>query len=382
MAKIYGQLEVAQAENLASDPASTASGYLYFNTVSLFIKYYNGSAWKSVVDTDSAQVLTAKKYLGGTASATDVFVDSKDTLVNLTALPRIQAAHYYDTTNNAMVYDDGTSLIAIAAAVDASPTQTGNVNTVQQSFGGLKKFEGGLADTALINPSGAATITLTDADRRIQSFSGVGALITIVLPTTNIKAGEPWSFYMNGGQLSFQASDTSPLTQATINSGADPNIVGDEGSVVLVPIIDTPVTASDWRVLSVYERGIWAGSPSGALLGGVPATLHEGQFSRNDTQVIARGRFSSAEAAQLTVTSGQVTLPHASQNFTTSDQLRGSALFNGAPSGAERVLLFMVDIFAGTGGTSNSVVFSVQNQNATGTISIGFEFILYYDLKV
>jgi hypothetical protein len=53
MAKIYGQLEKAQLENLAADPASPPTGYVYFNTTSSTFRFYNGSGWKTVTSTDN-----------------------------------------------------------------------------------------------------------------------------------------------------------------------------------------------------------------------------------------------------------------------------------------------------------------------------------------
>jgi hypothetical protein len=53
MAKIYGQLEKAQLENLAADPASPPTGYVYFNTTSNVFRFYNGTGWKTVTSTDN-----------------------------------------------------------------------------------------------------------------------------------------------------------------------------------------------------------------------------------------------------------------------------------------------------------------------------------------
>ena len=43
--KVYGQLEKAQFENLASDPAVTALGYVYYNTTVNRFKVYNGTTF-------------------------------------------------------------------------------------------------------------------------------------------------------------------------------------------------------------------------------------------------------------------------------------------------------------------------------------------------
>ena len=57
---VYGELQVAQLENLASDPALTPKGRVYIHTSQNVLKYYNGSAWKDVCDTSTVQTLTNK----------------------------------------------------------------------------------------------------------------------------------------------------------------------------------------------------------------------------------------------------------------------------------------------------------------------------------
>ena len=70
---------------------------------------------------------------GGTASATNKLKLSEDTNANLTALARDAGAIYRDTTNNVIVYDDGTSLIDLTQGTGGGGL---NVNsTVMQSLG-------------------------------------------------------------------------------------------------------------------------------------------------------------------------------------------------------------------------------------------------------
>lgn len=66
-----GQMLGAQFENASGDLTPTSTGLVYFNTSTAFIKYYNGSSWKTVVDTDSIQTITNKytSILRGGASA-------------------------------------------------------------------------------------------------------------------------------------------------------------------------------------------------------------------------------------------------------------------------------------------------------------------------
>jgi len=61
MAKIYGELEKAQLENVSSDPAGTPpAGQMVFNTTINIGKYHNGTAWKSLVTEDDTQTITNK----------------------------------------------------------------------------------------------------------------------------------------------------------------------------------------------------------------------------------------------------------------------------------------------------------------------------------
>lgn len=62
MALIYGQLVKAQLENLASAPASTPSGIMYLNTTDSpnTFRYYDGTAWRTVVSRDATETLSGK----------------------------------------------------------------------------------------------------------------------------------------------------------------------------------------------------------------------------------------------------------------------------------------------------------------------------------
>lgn len=57
---IYGELVRAQLHNSASDLTPTATGLIYFNTGDGLPKWYNGSAWKTAVDTNTTQTISGK----------------------------------------------------------------------------------------------------------------------------------------------------------------------------------------------------------------------------------------------------------------------------------------------------------------------------------
>jgi len=64
--QIYGFLEKAQLENVSSDLANTLAGLLWFNTTDSAFRFYDGSAVRTAVDTNSAQTLTGKILTGNT----------------------------------------------------------------------------------------------------------------------------------------------------------------------------------------------------------------------------------------------------------------------------------------------------------------------------
>ncbi len=149
---VYGQLVAAQLENATSDPATTVVGRAIYRTDTGFIKVYT-SAWKSVVDDSTSQVITNKTlgstntitgataasftnggtvtlpsgsvtlasltgteaftnkdYQGGTASDTSRITVPKASLSTLTGLTRKQATIVYNTDSNQLMSDDGTNL--------------------------------------------------------------------------------------------------------------------------------------------------------------------------------------------------------------------------------------------------------------------------------
>lgn len=224
---VYGQLVKAQLENSSSDIAS-ADGMMYFNTSISFPKYYNGSSWKIFADTSSVQVFTNKDYDGGTASNTNRITVPRDVLANLNALTRKEGTIVYATDTNKLYSDDGSVLTQVGAG---TASLSANIRASE----------------------GAGTTTFTAADDRIQRFD-LSANRTAVLPSTGIAAGDIWE--MNNPNpyiLTIQADDAT-------------NILKSWGAkAVLVALISTPVTFSDWAVLShdvLYGRALQTYTPS------------------------------------------------------------------------------------------------------------------------
>lgn len=92
------------------------------------------------------------------------------------------------------------------------------------------------SNTEVRATEGAGTTTLTVLDVRPQMFD-LTASHTVKLPTTGIFKGDVWTMSNpNAFTLFVQASDASDITY----------LYGQEA--VLVALIDTPVSASDWKI--------------------------------------------------------------------------------------------------------------------------------------
>jgi len=48
--KVYGEIEEAQLQNLATDPTANVAGQFHMNTTSKFMKYNDGSGKRRVID--------------------------------------------------------------------------------------------------------------------------------------------------------------------------------------------------------------------------------------------------------------------------------------------------------------------------------------------
>lgn len=257
------------------------------------------------------------------------------------------------------VRDSAGSEVTIANPPDATPSQSGVVNITQQSFGGLKKFESGLIDCSGVNFVVGDTV-LTNADRRSQAFI-VGSPITLQLPATGVKAGEIWTFY-NGANNSLQlvADDTTPLDFATLvsNGTVTSGRLEKQGSIVVQSLIDAPATNTDWRVLQVIEHGTWTSTASGIF-----GSLDFPKYFRINNRVQVSGHLGTGTIAGLTNDVGSFTLPHPVV-FTDFRDLAGTAITL-STTDTKSFNMRALEVFAGTGGSSNLMFVSVYNNNAT-----------------
>lgn len=352
---------LANANNTLT--GATAGSFTNTGTITL------PTSTDTLVGRATTDTLTNKKYDGGTASATNVFIDSADTLANLTALTRIAGAHYYDTTNGVLVYDNGSVLTALAAQVDASPTQSGVVNITRQSFAGVKVFENGAGEAA--EDSITATITLTDADNRHQIIAPAAAT-DITLPSTGVVAGEIWKFSVTEvNPTNWYASDATPLDYATLaaNGSSTSARMEGKGTVILEALIDDPVTNTDWRVIRVHESGLWSPTPSGTI-----GTISSAKYFRQDNLVHCSLRFGGivyAGGAGGTLASGTFPVVHP-VTFTDVNDLTGAGIIT-STTNTETINWKVTEIYANVA----DAVITVLNMNVASSQAAGFAEFTY-----
>lgn len=271
---VYGTLVKAQFENLGSDPGGTPpTGLAWFNTSGVVVKYYNGAAIKTFVETDTVQTLTGKYFNGGTASTTNRFKIPNDTATNLATLATslTEGDFVYDTTNHLPCFKSNSGLITMAAAVDASVSLTGSVNTSAQSFGGLKKFEGGMIQVGTIDTS-TTDQTLTNTSSRHITYTSLSGNINVTLATTSVKSGEIWTICNTTSKMITLKSSDGDIIGSQL--GTTPNSswgVFHTGFMVVKALQDTPTDRTHWQVLDYYSEYIhsttFIGNGSGSSAG-------------------------------------------------------------------------------------------------------------------
>lgn len=174
------ELQNAAIQNLASDPASPATGQIYFNTGGS-LKVYNGSTWQ-VITTGTISALTFKS--DGTGAAANSTFDGS-TATNI-------------------------SYNSIGAAPTASPTFTGTITTPLTTAG-----------IVLTNGSGVLSSTATIADSYLATISSAGKVLNSA--TTAASA--------NGASTIVSRDASGNFAAGTITANLTGNASGTAGSL-------------------------------------------------------------------------------------------------------------------------------------------------------
>lgn len=153
LAQTSGRVENYATGSLPS--AGNAGRLLYDSTIN-FLKIDNGSTINTFVTTDGVQTITGKELTGGTASNTLRWRLPSETSANLSGLTNLSGLIAYDTTNNRVVFNNGSAWadIATSGAVPALPVTSKTANYTATTSDSVILVDG---------TGGAFTITLYTA---------------------------------------------------------------------------------------------------------------------------------------------------------------------------------------------------------------------------
>lgn len=288
-------------KNLASSTNSltgaTAASFTNTGTVTLF------TASDTVVGRATTDALTNKDIDGSTASNTSRITLPKAATATLNALTRKQGTIVYDTTTNAVKYDDGSVLTALAASSTATPTSQGTVTSY------FPIIQSAVTSTQ----TGDFTVTTTDGfETIIMSPSGGGGDRTVNLPAAASNTGR---------RLIIKKINTG-TEQVIIDGNSSETIDGYLTIVLRFQYAQATIVCngSAWYVESIFDSGTY--TPTVTSIANVTSvTGNPFQVMRSGHHVTMHGYISLTASA----TSGvayKINLPIAS-DFTSGDDAVG-----------------------------------------------------------
>lgn len=394
------QLLKAQLENSASDLTPTSTGLIYFNTSTALIKYYNASAWKTVVDTSTAQALTNKDltsatnvltgatagsftntgtvtlftatdtiagkattdeftnkyYHGGTASTTNRIKLPNDSAANLATLAASlsEGDLVFDTTNHQINYKTNSTLVAVASSSVATPTASGTVTS----------FVSVIASSTKVVSSANYTILDTDGFDVI-SISTAGSDRTITLPAsaTNI-----------GRKIRIKKTDSGAGAVIIARAGSD-TIDGAISQKIYTQYGECSIYCEASGVFyignNILEHGRFTQSfVKGANIS-VDPTATSGIFSRVGRIVTVSGNFTASPGTgTFTATQVRLTLPIPSTLAAVAD-VNGTGVAFGNGTNYQTGTI--------TGNVANAQ--AILDWNATDTGGRTWNFVFTYEIK-
>ena len=266
--KVYGQLERAQAELLASDPSASLPGRLLYNTTDSKLRYDDGSVIRTLLNTDEAQTLTNKTISGASNTLTvrDDDIDSEVAVAGQVLTADGASGSSWTTPSQAPNHAYHISNLGIAASVAA------NALTIEM------KIEDGSTDPSVSNKVRIAFRDATITSGAIVTREQTSALSGTIPSgdTLGHRNGEDERVYVyaidNSGviKLGFSACNTfleSELhTTVALGSGSP------DRSVLYSDAVYSNVAIRLLGYIGSNQAtaGTWASSPTEIYIGFVP----------------------------------------------------------------------------------------------------------------
>jgi hypothetical protein len=425
MAYIYSQLIAAQFENLASDPASTASGLVYFNTTSNISKYYNGSAWKTFLAADFSNVTgTLAVANGGTGVTTStgsgnvvlstsptlvtpaLGTPSSATLTNATGLP-IDGG----TTGTLPISRGGTGNTSQTAAFDAlAPTTTtgdisyhngtDNVRLPIGTDGQALSVSGGLPAWAAVTP----TLDSSADQLNLAISCSVGSsALTIALKDkagSDPSAGSPVKIGFRNATATNGTYNTRSVTgslSVVVSSGSTLGHASGIASDIFVYAIDNSGTVELAVSSTLFETfGLKTTTAEGGSGAADSATTLYSTTARSNVPMRLLGKLISTQttagtwAAVPTETAlggqavgfGMATSTQSGLVSTTTQTFAGAKTFSSAAtfsssistsglsnSGSALTSSVVGNQFSASSNTNGTAILDVRNSNSTDNTS-------------
>lgn len=244
MAKIYGQLERAQLENLGADPSGGIAGRVFYNTADSKPKVDNGAAIKELVVADLAQTLTNKTIDADSNTITNI--ENAD----IKAAAAIAVNKLAAVTASRALASDGSGFITPSAT---TATELGYVNGVTSAI--QTQLDAKIAKSLVTTKGDLIVATANATPARL----GVGSNGTFLKANSGVAEGVEW------GSVSFNLSVQSKTTTFTASTADDvylcstsggaysatlPTAVGNSGK-----IFRFKKTTSDFTVLTIDGDG-------------------------------------------------------------------------------------------------------------------------------
>lgn len=176
----------------------------------------------SIIFPDKSRKILQNKIIdGGAADNEHKVIVPANTTTNLSAIDRSPGAIYYDTTANGLVFDNGSSLVSVAAAGSAVSSFNGRIGAVVPQTGDYTKTNVGLANVD----------NTSDANKPVSTAQNT-AINTRVADTGDSMTGALNITMTGSGQLNTLTLNSNANTAMIIkNSGAGTNglLIGNSG---------------------------------------------------------------------------------------------------------------------------------------------------------